>query len=105
MSNPKSRLKFKHIRSTRKQGLPPAMNDTPIDSNGIRETSSLDNVSANERLGHDYIWIACTRDEFAEKQNEIQATLQSVCGMQLVDLHISDLLNTYIPSHYDYLAV
>jgi magnesium transporter len=34
----------------------------------------------------------------------LQATLQALCGMQLVDLHISDLLNNQLPSHYDYTS-
>jgi len=75
-----------------------------IDSNGATETDSLDALSAQKSEGQAYLWITCTRDEFSEKLNEIQSTLQSVCGMQLVDLHISDLMNTHIPSHYDYTS-
>jgi Mg2+ and Co2+ transporter CorA len=37
-------------------------------------------------------------------QAQIQATLQGLCGTQLVDLHISDLLNNQLPSHYDYTS-
>lgn len=51
-----------------------------------------------------YVWIACGRREFEALQAQIQATLQVLCGTQLVDLHISDLLNHQLPSHYDYTS-
>ncbi len=69
---------------------------------GISELDSLDKLSAHPMPAQGYRWIACDRDEFAAMQDKIQATLQSVCGMQLVDLHVSDLLNSHIPSHYDF---
>jgi len=53
-------------------------------------------------LGH--VWIACTRQEFEAGWQQLQATLQSLCGMQLVDLHVSDLLNAQLPSHFDYTS-
>jgi magnesium transporter len=51
-----------------------------------------------------YLWIACARGEFELMQGQIQALLQALCGMQLVDLHISDLLSHQLPSHYDYTS-
>ena len=51
-----------------------------------------------------YIWISCTSQEFDSRLAEIQAALQALCGMQLVDLHVSDLLNRQLPSRYDYTA-
>ena len=51
-----------------------------------------------------YLWIACARREFEVSQAQIQATLQTLCGMQLVDLHIADLINNSLPSHYDYTS-
>ena len=51
-----------------------------------------------------YLWIACARREFEVSQGQIQATLQTLCGMQLVDLHIADLINNSLPSHYDYTS-
>ncbi len=51
-----------------------------------------------------YIWIACGRREFELEQGAVQSTLQVLCGMTLVDLHISDLLNNQLPSHYDYTS-
>jgi magnesium transporter len=51
-----------------------------------------------------FLWIACARSEFKALQPHIQATLQQLAGMQLVDLHVSDLLNAQLPSHYDYTS-
>lgn len=49
-----------------------------------------------------YVWIGCSRAEIGTAQAAIQATLQNLCGSQLIDLHISDLLNQQLPSRYDY---
>jgi Mg2+ and Co2+ transporter CorA len=51
-----------------------------------------------------YVWIACTRSEFEQVQDQIQATLQRLCALQLFDLHISDLLNPQLPSRYDFTS-
>jgi len=48
-----------------------------------------------------YLWIGSTRPEFAERIAAVQAALQRWTGGQLVDLHVSDLLNNQLPSHYD----
>lgn len=72
-----------------------------VTGNNIAETDSL---AALQLPQHGYLWIACARPEFELMQAQIQATLQSLCGMQLVDLHISDLLNKQLPSHYDYTS-
>ncbi len=71
-----------------------------IGPTGVSESGDLP-VSAADT---GFVWITCARAEFDDLQTQIQATLQSVCGMQLVDLHISDLLNQQLPSHYDYTA-
>ncbi len=51
-----------------------------------------------------FLWLGCTRREFEEGSAEIQATLQRWTGGQLVDLHVSDLLNDQLPSHFDYTS-
>lgn len=51
-----------------------------------------------------YVWVACARGEFEVLQADVQATLQSLCGTPLVDLHLFDLLNNQLPSHYDYTS-
>ncbi len=51
-----------------------------------------------------YLWLTCNRTEFEQMQAQIQATLQRMCALQLVDLHVADLLNLHIPSRYDYTS-
>ena len=49
-----------------------------------------------------YVWIACTREEFQSELVQIQIKLRQLSGENLVDLHVSDLLNAQLPSHFDY---
>ena len=51
-----------------------------------------------------FIWIACTRAAFSAELRRLQTALQALAGQQLVDLHVSDLLNAQLPSHYDYTS-
>ena len=51
-----------------------------------------------------FVWIACARPSFQSRLAEIQDSLQHLVGLQLVDLHVSDLLNAQLPSHYDYTS-
>jgi Mg2+ and Co2+ transporter CorA len=51
-----------------------------------------------------FIWIACGRREFELEQRHIQTTLLALGGAALVDLHVSDLLNNQLPSHFDYTS-
>lgn len=67
---------------------------------GITETDSLPTQLPEQG----FIWIACGRREFEVQQAQVQATLQGLCGTQLVDLHVLDLLNNQLPSHYDYTS-
>ena len=71
-----------------------------ISPNGIKESADLPQVLPDAG----YVWIACARKDFETLQGQIQASLQSLCGMQLVDLHISDLLNNQLPSRYDFTS-
>lgn len=48
-----------------------------------------------------FLWIGSARREFEVRQKELQAHLQHWVGAQLVDLHVSDLLNAQLPSNYD----
>lgn len=51
-----------------------------------------------------FFWIACTRPAFGASLPRLQTVLQATAGLQLVDLHVSDLLNAQLPSHYDYTS-
>ncbi len=48
-----------------------------------------------------FVWISCARPAFEAAQADIQGLLQKLCGMALVDLHVSDLLNPQLPSTFD----
>ncbi|MDM0009964.1 magnesium transporter CorA family protein [Variovorax sp. J22G73] len=52
-----------------------------------------------------YLWISLTREEFRNALPEVQQILQTLCLTQLVDLHVADLLNDQLPSHYDYTSL
>ncbi len=69
-----------------------------VTPSGVTETSEL---PAQPPPGG-YLWIACARREFETTHTQIQAALQSLIAVQLVDLHIADLINNQLPSHYDY---
>jgi Mg2+ and Co2+ transporter CorA len=49
-----------------------------------------------------FVWVALGRREFEVIQTQIQDFLQRVCAAQIVDLHIQDVLNNQLPSHFDY---
>ena len=51
-----------------------------------------------------FLWLTCTRTEFEQTHPDIQNTLQRLCGLQMVDLHVADLLNQQLPSRYDYTS-
>ena len=51
-----------------------------------------------------YFWIGTGRREFEVQVPTLQLMLQRWTGGQLVDLHVSDLLNNQLPSHFDYTS-
>ena len=48
-----------------------------------------------------FLWVAWSRGAFADRHPETQAALQRWGLGPLVDLHVSDLLNVQLPSHFD----
>ena len=48
-----------------------------------------------------YLWVGSARREFEVQTATLQTALQRWTGGQLVDLHIADLLNNQLPSHFD----
>ena len=71
-----------------------------IQAGGAHELSDL----PTHLPAQGFVWIACTRTAFQAQLAEIQARLQALVGLQLVDLHVSDLLNAQLPSRYDYTS-
>lgn len=48
-----------------------------------------------------FLWVGSARREFEVQAVTLQACLQRWTGGQLVDLHVSDLVNNQLPSHFD----
>jgi Mg2+ and Co2+ transporter CorA len=71
-----------------------------IHSSGVQELPALPAQLPPEGT----LWIACAQAAFESQISDIQNTLHTLAGVPLVDLHISDLLNTQLPSRYDYTA-
>ena len=71
-----------------------------IHSSGVQELTAL----PAQMPAQGFLWIACARPAFQARLAEIQGGLQALIGLQLVDLHVSDLLNPQLPSHYDYTS-
>ena len=72
-----------------------------IGAGGVQETDAL----PTRLPASGYVWIACARREFEVLQHQVQSALNALCGGPLVDLHVSDLLNNQLPSHYDYTSL
>lgn len=51
-----------------------------------------------------FLWLACERDFFGQNIEAVQEDLARLTSSRLLDLHISDLLNTELPSHFDYTS-
>jgi magnesium transporter len=52
-----------------------------------------------------YLWLSLTREEFRAELPAVQSVLASLYGTPLLDLHVSDLQNDQLPSHYDYTSL
>jgi magnesium transporter len=75
-----------------------------ISGSRITEHEALAPMAAPGACASGYLWISLTRDEFRNSLAEVQGILQALCGTQLVDLHVADLANDQLPSHYDYTS-
>ena len=51
-----------------------------------------------------YLWMGLGYNEFKAHVETVQGALQRWTGGQLVDLHVADLLNRQLPSHFDYTS-
>ena len=79
---------------------PSALRIFHIHSTGVQELPGL----PVQMPAQGFVWVACARPAFQERLAEIQGSLQALAGQQLVELHVSDLLNAQLPSHYDYTS-
>ncbi|HEX5311443.1 magnesium transporter CorA family protein [Aquabacterium sp.] len=51
-----------------------------------------------------FLWVTTARRRFEVALPEVQQALLRLAGGGLVDLHVSDLLNSQLPSQYDYTS-
>jgi magnesium transporter len=51
-----------------------------------------------------FVWIGVNRAAFEATLPDVQSALQRWTASQLVDLHVSDLMNKQLPSHFDYTS-
>ena len=74
---------------------------------GAREQAAPESPPPLIELGHDagFLWLSLSREDLRNALPQLQATLLRLTGTQLVDLHVSDLLNEQLPSHYDYTSL
>ncbi|MYN14512.1 magnesium transporter CorA [Pusillimonas sp. TS35] len=63
----------------------------------------LDDIPAQIGDGA-FVWLVCTRTYLAENVNALQDQVHALTGRRLLDLHISDLLNNNLPSHFDFTS-
>jgi magnesium transporter len=75
-----------------------------ITGSQVAEHDALAPLALPGACANGYLWLSLTRDEFRASLVDVQGILQTLCGTQLVDLHVSDLLNDQLPSHYDYTS-
>ena len=76
------------------------MRNFHIQNNSVVETDSL----VGEKINQGFHWLSFTRREFEVDLNHIQSMLEKLYHFQLLDLHIADILNNQLPSHYDYTS-
>jgi len=69
-------------------------------SDGFEELPGLPHVMPETG----FLWVTCGRRVFEVHQHEVQEALLRLAGGQLVDLHVSDLLNSQLPSQFDYTS-
>ena len=75
-----------------------------IQSTAASEGGDLTSLLAQGVSGNGFVWISCTSQQFEAQLPAVQQCLAQLFGQPLLDLHISDLLNNQLPSHYDYTS-
>jgi magnesium transporter len=71
-----------------------------INSQSVDETDHLPIELPQEG----FLWMAFGRREFELLQHQVQDLLDKFCHAQMVDLHVQDVLNNQLPSHYDFTS-
>jgi len=76
------------------------MRNLYINNNAISENESL----IQDHISQGFHWLSFSRREFEVHLADIQSMLDKLYHVQVLDLHISDILNNQSPSHYDYTS-
>jgi Mg2+ and Co2+ transporter CorA len=71
-----------------------------VEPGGITELQAL----PEQLPASGFVWVGSARREFELQSPALQAQLQRWGLSPLVDLHVSDLLNNQLPSHFDYTS-
>lgn len=71
-----------------------------IDGSAVVELGALPQT----RPARGFLWLSVPRSLWQAETERMQALLSQWVGQTVVDLHVSDLLNPQLPSHYDYTA-
>ena len=71
-----------------------------IHADQIQETDALPQVLPEQG----FVWMTFSRHEFEILQGQVQQVLNRLCQAHIYDLHLQDMLNNQLPSHYDYTA-
>ena len=79
---------------------PPSLRVIHIRADSHTELTDLSQPAPAEG----FLWIGCTRREFEADPGVVQGLLERWAGGQLVDLHVNDLINRQLPSHFDYTS-
>lgn len=74
-----------------------------VNGSGVTDMSALA-LTQVSLPASGFLWLSVSRAEFEQQQAALQHSLQRWCALQLVDLHVSDLLNAQLPSGYDYTS-
>jgi Mg2+ and Co2+ transporter CorA len=75
-----------------------------IENEGLIENKTLQHLVEQGLPQQGFVWISCSRSMLESELASLQSTLFALCGVQLLDLHARDLLNSQLPSHYDYTS-
>lgn len=75
-----------------------------IQTASVTESADVDALTAAGAPVQGFVWVACAQEEFENQLPKVQAMLQTFSGHTLLELHVSDLLNQQLPSHYDFTS-
>ncbi len=71
-----------------------------VHTDQIQETDALPQALPEQG----FVWMTFSRREFEIMQGQVQEVLERLCQAKIYDLHVQDVLNNQLPSHYDFTA-